>query len=93
MPWQGGAEQHGPYNNGDGGMWRTINSGGGGGLFADPAVVVAVQPGFRVSPGQPGYFKSETGPWFSVAAMRRRPSPFAASSLGRTAPGRVRTRA
>ena len=61
VPWQGGAEQHGPYNNGNGGMWRTINSGGGGGLITDPAVLVAVQPGFLVSPGQPGYFKSETG--------------------------------
>lgn len=40
---------------------RTINSGGGGDLFANPAVVVGVQPGFLVSPGQPGYFKSETG--------------------------------
>ena len=49
------------YNNGNGGMWRTINSGGGGGLFADPAVLVAVQPGYHVSPSQPGYFKSETG--------------------------------
>jgi hypothetical protein len=58
---QAGAEQHGPYNNGNGGMWRSINSGGGGSLFADPAVVVAVQPGFLVSPGSPGFFKSETG--------------------------------
>jgi beta-mannosidase len=61
VPWQGGAEQHGPYNNGNGGMWRTINSNGGGGLFTDPALLVAVQPGFLVSAGQPGYFKSETG--------------------------------
>eukprot|EP01050_Picozoa_sp_SAG11_P009517 SAG11_NODE_900_length_6632_cov_2.693403_5_plen_158_part_00 len=42
-------------------MWETINSGGGGALSTDPAVVVAVQPGFLVAPGQPGYFKSETG--------------------------------
>ena len=61
VPWPGGAEQHGPYNNGNGGMWRSINSRGGGGLFTDPALLVAVQPGFLVSPGQPGYFKSETG--------------------------------
>eukprot|EP01052_Picozoa_sp_SAG31_P017595 SAG31_NODE_1211_length_9376_cov_2.931767_8_plen_136_part_00 len=42
-------------------MWRTINSDGENGFTTDPAVVVAVQPGFQVSPGQPGYFKSETG--------------------------------
>ena len=62
MPWQAGAEQHGPYNNGNGGGWKTINSGGGSHVGkVDPAVVVGVQPGFKVSPGQPGYFKSETG--------------------------------
>ena len=42
-------------------MWRSINTGGGGELVTNPAVVVAVQPGFLVSAGQPGYFKSETG--------------------------------
>jgi hypothetical protein len=60
VPWEAGAEQHGPYNNGNGGSWKTINSDGEVGK-SDPAVVVGVQPGFLVSAGQPGYFKSETG--------------------------------